>query len=466
MRQQPCQPKLECSIGACAISAKGTASNGNFASALFLASPFPVSEFAASQGDAYPIFTVILALLASVLGLSASLLYRHMYRREEDLRRRADNAEAELRAMLMMTDEAVLVLSPDGTVRAANPASEEVFGRAADDIVGSALTDVIAQPLALHELTKHGPVNFETTAKGAKDDFVQVEMLLSPVELTTGRGYLALVHRTSAAAPEEPTQRFKIAPDVQSAVEKFTHDLNNQLTSVMGNLSLALMSQPGDPATHQRLLDAKKTAIRAQNLSHDMQAFINPEACDEPSLSKPTIENPKETSFQNHAETTDMPDTSCTILSMPKTPSPLSAAAERNSGPTRILILDDEEAICMLVSSVLDASGFEVTTATSVAIALKSCKEALDEGNPFTLLICDLSLPGDVDGVTALKQLHAIDPNLKAIVSSGYDSDPVMRDFRKSGFCAAMSKPYDIGKLVRTVGLALSEDQAEMRKSA
>lgn len=119
----------------------------------------------------------------------------------------------------------------------------------------------------------------------------------------------------------------------------------------------------------------------------------------------------------------------------------------------------------MLVSSVLDSAGFEVTTATSVAFALESCKEALESGSPFALVICDLSLPGDVDGVTALKQLHAIDRNLKAIVSSGYDSDPVMRDFRKSGFCGAMSKPYDIGKLIRTVGSAIAED-ASLRKSA
>jgi DNA-binding NarL/FixJ family response regulator len=81
-------------------------------------------------------------------------------------------------------------------------------------------------------------------------------------------------------------------------------------------------------------------------------------------------------------------------------------------------------------------------------------------------VICDLSLPGDVDGVQALRQLHAIDPDLKAIVSSGYDSDAVMRDFRKSGFTAAMSKPYDIGKLVRTVGTALADDATALRKSA
>ena len=462
MRFQPCQPKFESSARTPATPAKGIVERSSLASAVLLASPFPVGGFAATHTDAYPVFTVILAVLAGVLGLSASLLYRHMHHREEDLRRRADNAEAELRALLMMTDEAVLVLSPDGTVRAANPASEEVFNRPADQIVGESLNEVIAQPLALSELTKHGPVNFETTAKRGNEDFAQVEMLLSPVELTTGRGYLALVHRAHSDEKDEAKNAFRAAPDVQAAVEKFTHDLNNQLTSVLGNLSLALMSRPGDPSAHQRMIEAKKTAIRAQILSHDMQTFISPERSEEPSQP----ETPDEKSTQAQAHNLDIPDMNCSILSMPKMASPEKMTTDRDSGPARILILDDEEAICMLVSSVLDSSGFEVTTATSVSVALESCREAVESGSPFSLVICDLSLPGDVDGVTALRQLHAIDPNLKAIVSSGYDSDPVMRDFRKAGFCGAMSKPYDIGKLIRTVGSAISEDSGVMLRSA
>lgn len=465
MQCQPSQPKSESSARAFAVPAKGIVTTSSLASAVLFASPFPTSGFAAANADAYPVFTVILAVLAGVLGLSASLLYRHMHKREEELNRRADNAEAELRAMLMMTDEAVLVLGADGTVRAANPAAEEVFNRAADQIVGKALTEVIAQPLALGELTKHGPVNFETTAKRGGQDFAQVEMLLSPVDLTTGRGYLALVHRAPAEAQSGPQNPFHVAPDVQAAVEKFTHDLNNQLTSVLGNLSLALMARPGDPSTHQRMMEAKKTAIRAQILSHDMQAFINPDLHAEPSPSENHTDKPTDTPPKNQTENPEIPDMNCTILSMPTMAPPTKATPERDSGPARILILDDEEAICMLVSSVLDSSGFEVTTATSVAIALQSCKEAVESGSPYSLVICDLSLPGDVDGVTALKQLHAIDPNLKAIVSSGYDSDPVMRDFRKSGFCGAMSKPYDIGKLIRTVGSAIAED-GSLRKSA
>jgi CheY-like chemotaxis protein len=144
----------------------------------------------------------------------------------------------------------------------------------------------------------------------------------------------------------------------------------------------------------------------------------------------------------------------------------MSEPPAMTNGPSRILILDDEEAICMLVASALDASGFEVTSATSVAAAVRACDEATQNGERFSLVICDLSLPGDTDGIQALKQLRALDPNIKAIVSSGYDSDPVMRDCSRHGFDAAVAKPYEISKLVRVVGEVLAGDAAAIRKTA
>ncbi len=447
MRNQPSQPSPVCFKGACENPVKGIQSVRSFACAALLAVPFQGNATAVLSGAAESVFTTILAIFAGVLGLSASLLYRHMHQREAELRRRADTAEAELRALLMMTDEAVLVLSADGTVRAANPASEELFDRDAEDFVGAPLTEVIAQPLALGELTKHGPVNFETTAKRGEDGFAKVEMLLSPVELGGGKGYLALIHQSRASSPGDHEKSATRKPDFEKAIEKFTHDLNNQLTSVLGNLSLVLMARPGDPATHERVLNAKRNAVRAQVLSQDLQSLVNP-------------------SDDGQNADTQTPNMSCTILPMPNPNPPLQMQPARLSGPSRILILDDEEAICMLVASALDASGFEVTSAPTVEVALHECENATRSREPFALVICDLSLPGDMNGLQALKKLRAIDPNIRAIVSSGYDSDPVMRDCRVHGFNAAMAKPYDISKLVRTVGEVLAGDPAGLRKTA
>ena len=50
-------------------------------------------------------------------------------------------------------------------------------------------------------------------------------------------------------------------------------------------------------------------------------------------------------------------------------------------------------------------------------------------------------------GTEAAKQILAIDPAAKLIVSSGYSFDPVMSDYKKFGFLAAVAKPYQADDL-------------------
>jgi hypothetical protein len=42
-----------------------------------------------------------------------------------------------------------------------------------------------------------------------------------------------------------------------------------------------------------------------------------------------------------------------------------------------------------------------------------------------------------------LKRLKALDPGVKAIVSSGYSTDPVLADPESYGFSGVIAKPYD-----------------------
>jgi CheY-like chemotaxis protein/PAS domain-containing protein len=445
MRYQPTQPNSEeRSNRKGTLPETGFRGESVFACSVLLAMPFSIVEMPPMPLATDSVFTVILAVFAAILGLSAALHFRHMHHREEELRGRADNAEAELRALLMMTDEAVLVLSQEGKVRAVNPAAEEIFDLPAGEFVGETLNKVMAQPLSLGDLTKHGPVNFETTAKRGESGFAQVEMLLSPVELSGGNGYLALIHESRTALSAERPKKPARTPDYEGAIGKFTHDLNNQLTATLGNLSLILMGRPGDPKAHERVLSAKKTALQAQLLSQKLQALVQPS--------------------ENESATPALPETKPMILAMPNlNPTPTRPSSVSGS---RVLILDDEEPICMLVATALGASGFEVTPATNVGAALNACDEAVKAGDPFALVISDLSLPGDMNGIEALHRLRAIDPYIKAIVSSGYDSDPVMRDCRKYGFDAVIAKPYEISRLVRTVRDVLSSDAAAIRKSA
>ena len=117
----------------------------------------------------------------------------------------------------------------------------------------------------------------------------------------------------------------------------------------------------------------------------------------------------------------------------------------------KILVLDDEEAICELVDCTLTLLGYTVAQAFDAATALKLYEEALQAGEPFDLVIMDLTIPGSMGGKDAIVHLKKIDPNAKAMVSSGYAMDPIMSRFTEYGFCGVIAKPYDVCELERAV---------------
>ena len=103
---------------------------------------------------------------------------------------------------------------------------------------------------------------------------------------------------------------------------------------------------------------------------------------------------------------------------------------------TRILVLDDEEAICALVTCALAPLGYEVVEAYDCESAIEYFREAVQQGRKFNVVISDLTIPGSMNGTDAVARMREIDPGLKAIVSSGYATDPVMSCFKDHGFCA------------------------------
>lgn len=121
------------------------------------------------------------------------------------------------------------------------------------------------------------------------------------------------------------------------------------------------------------------------------------------------------------------------------------------SGTGRVLVLDDEEVICSLVSHALSPLGYDVTEATDALSAIRFYEEGIKNGHPFDLVITDLTIPGGMGGAEALKKLREIDPRVKAIVSSGYAMDPVMSRYKEYGFSGMIAKPYEIADLGHVV---------------
>ena len=121
-------------------------------------------------------------------------------------------------------------------------------------------------------------------------------------------------------------------------------------------------------------------------------------------------------------------------------------------GHGRILVMDDEAMVREVLGEMLTRLGFEVAYAQDGAEAVKIYRVAKKIDQPFDLLIMDLTVAGGMGGLEALQKLLEFDPEVRAIASSGYSSDPVMSDFQAYGFKGVMAKPYTLEELSRALG--------------
>jgi len=71
----------------------------------------------------------------------------------------------------------------------------------------------------------------------------------------------------------------------------------------------------------------------------------------------------------------------------------------------------------------------------------------MESGKPFDAIIMDLTIPGGMGGKEAIVKLLTLDPEVRAIVASGYADDLIMAESNKYGFCGVLVKPYEIYEL-------------------
>ena len=116
-------------------------------------------------------------------------------------------------------------------------------------------------------------------------------------------------------------------------------------------------------------------------------------------------------------------------------------------GKGRVLLMDDDDVIRRIVAELLKNLKYEVETAEDGAVAIGLYKESIESDKLFDAVIMDLTIPNGMGGKETIEKLLEIDPDVKAIVSSGFSDDPVMSDFRKYGFNDALVKPFQISDL-------------------
>ncbi len=121
------------------------------------------------------------------------------------------------------------------------------------------------------------------------------------------------------------------------------------------------------------------------------------------------------------------------------------------TGKGRILIVDDEKVVREFFITCLEELGYSPEAAADGSEGFEMYKKALGTKMPFDAVILDLTVRGGKGGKEIIDELTQIDPEIRAVVSSGYSNDPVLSFYKEYGFAGRLAKPFRINELSRVL---------------
>ncbi len=118
-----------------------------------------------------------------------------------------------------------------------------------------------------------------------------------------------------------------------------------------------------------------------------------------------------------------------------------------------VLFMDDEDMLRSVAKGMLEHFGCTVTLAVDGVDAIEKYKQSFKKV-PFSIMIFDLTVPGKMGGLEAVKEIRMIDKNIPVIVTSGYTDASVMSRYSDYGFTGMLQKPFtidDIRKILNEI---------------
>jgi len=117
----------------------------------------------------------------------------------------------------------------------------------------------------------------------------------------------------------------------------------------------------------------------------------------------------------------------------------------------RILVVDDEDDLRMLLDHVVSSAGYDVTTATDGQDAISKI-----QNNTFDLALLDIQMP-HANGIEVLKYIRSNSPTTKAVMLTGYAELKYAMEAREYGAKDFISKPYKLEEIIKTIEHVLAE---------
>ncbi len=114
-------------------------------------------------------------------------------------------------------------------------------------------------------------------------------------------------------------------------------------------------------------------------------------------------------------------------------------------------MIDDESIVRRTAKTTLERRGYDVVLAENGA---EGCDLLRALANKISLVLLDLTMPG-MDGEQTLRELKLIRPDIKVLLSSGYNEVEVIQRFTGKGLSGFIQKPYTSAALVEKIRTAL-----------
>ena len=118
--------------------------------------------------------------------------------------------------------------------------------------------------------------------------------------------------------------------------------------------------------------------------------------------------------------------------------------------------MDDDESLYGIIQFMAKRLGVMVSFAKTGEEAIAVYEKSLQSADPVGVIILDLNIDNGMGGMETIQKLMVIDPDVKAVVSSGDYFDPVMLNYRDFGFVDAISKPFNIENLNGVLAKAMN----------
>lgn len=110
-------------------------------------------------------------------------------------------------------------------------------------------------------------------------------------------------------------------------------------------------------------------------------------------------------------------------------------------------MVDDDRSVRETICEILTESGFECLVAPDGRAAIDLFVEAV---SPIHVVILDWAMPG-LDGADTYRRLRGINPQVKAILMSGYQRCEEVENLVAEGVKAFVSKPFEIENLLQAI---------------